>query len=281
MSDNNNNNILERSLDDIIGEQKRERKFTPTRRRGASSSSHRHNSHHPYRRQPPPPHRLNPDVYIPRTASGANARIPVDVLQMAQGRPTLRLKNIHPDLNGQDLNDLFSSINAVDFIKFDDADETVAYICFQNDCERSNSAAIDKYDGKKAMGKILIVENAHVVSLADRITVAQPRDREEFISVARGGQAPAPVRGGLRGKGRARFGGARSGNGRGGRGRGGSRTGPTRKTAEDLDKELNDYMGQSNDATSNGEGENGDHGDHGDNGHMEHTQPAQDEMSLD
>ncbi|KAI5968669.1 hypothetical protein CANMA_002105 [Candida margitis] len=240
-------NILEKSLDDIIGEKKPERKFTPTSRRGRGgrgggpiSSSRFHHRQH----RPPPYSRRQQDVYIPRGSlaeepgsnSTSSSSIPRDVLHMANGRPTLRLKNVHPELNGDDLNKLFSTINDVDFIKFDERNDTIAYICFQSDCERSNLEAIEKYDGKKAMGKILIVENT--VSLADRISIAPRPVRRDGL----GG-------GGLRGRGGSR--GRVTSRGRGGGGRAGGRGGSTpKKSAEDLDKELNEYMGN----TGNGGG---------------------------
>ncbi|KAI3402685.2 hypothetical protein KGF56_004566 [Candida oxycetoniae] len=251
-------NILEKSLDDIIGEKGSQRKFIPTRRRGLSSSRRSNNNGHPYRRHPPLPHRGVADVYIPRatSSSSSSSSVPRDVLQMADGRPTLRLKNIHPELNGEDLNKLFSSINDVDFIKFDEENDTVAYICFQNDCERSNRAAIEKYDGKKAMGKILIVENAVNMSLAERITVAPSRNTDIFTRDI-----------GDRGSGTS--GRSRRGRGRGGlhgrgRGRGSHRFGP-KKSAEDLDKELNEYMGQNGDEQES----------------MAAIEQAQEEMNID
>lgn len=79
------------------------------------------------------------------------------------------MKNIHGDLNGEDLSNLFQSVAPVEFVKFDPRKASVAYICFQYNFAENNSAAIAKYDGKKAMGKILIVENATL--LADRISV--------------------------------------------------------------------------------------------------------------
>ena len=271
-------NILEKSLDDIIGENRSKRRSAaPPRKRGGrggsfssrpSSLHYRSSSYdrHPYRRPPPDSSRQEADVYIPRSSS-SSSNIPRDVLQLAGGRPTLRLRNIHPELNGQDLNNLFSTINDVDFIKFDDENDTIAYICFQNDCERSNTEAIAKYDGKKAMGQILGVENANVVSLAERITLAPISERIRARS-----RSPPPRRdgrggrGGRDGRGIAREdrGGPRGarGNrsGRGGRGprgprsgnRGDSNIGASKKTAEDLDKELNDYMGVNNGEESNG-----------------------------
>ncbi|CAD1810830.1 C-terminal duplication domain of Friend of PRMT1 family protein [Candida parapsilosis] len=232
-------NILEKSLDDIIGEKKPERKFTPTNRRGRGGGPRGPISRFHRQHRSPPYSRRQPDVYIPRGAAEAttmpssSSSIPPDVLQLANGRPTLRLKNIHPDLNGDDLNKLFSTINDVDFIKFDEKNDTIAYICFQNDCERSNLEAIEKYDGKKAMQKILIVENT--ISLADRISIAPRPVRREGL----GGYA-VRNRGGSRGRISSRRGGGGAGAGsRSGRGP------APKKSAEELDKELNDYMGKS------------------------------------
>ncbi|KAI5955587.1 hypothetical protein KGF57_003720 [Candida theae] len=249
-------NILEKSLDDIIGEKKSERKFTPTSRRGRGGgplSSRLHRSH-----RSPPYSRRQPDVYIPRGSpateglrNSSSSSVPPEVLSMANGRPTLRLKNVHPELNGDDLNKLFSTINDVDFIKFDDKNDTIAYICFQRDCERSNLEAIEKYDGKKAMGKILIVENT--VSLADRISIApRPVGRERFAG--RGRERLG------NGGGVGKVGGVRGGRGGALRGRISSRGGKSRreptpkKSAEDLDKELNEYMGNTDDANGGGGG---------------------------
>lgn len=140
----------------------------------------------------------------------------------------LRLKNVHRDLDGEDLNNLFLNIAPVDFVKFDPRDEAVAYVCFQLSNAENNARAILKFDGKKAMGNTLIVENA--TSLADRIapTLRPPRDsyparapRERETS---GGREVPRVK-------------ARKPKAR--------KPKPVKKTAEDLDKELSAYMGES------------------------------------
>lgn len=134
----------------------------------------------------------------------------------------LRLKNVHSDLDGEDLNNLFLNIAPVDFVKFDPRDEAVAYVCFQLNNSENNAKAILKFDGKKAMGNTLIVENA--TSLADRIAPTPrpaPRAREAPREVSGGREAPrANAR-----KPKAR------------------KPRPVKKTAEDLDKELSAYMG--------------------------------------
>ena len=95
---------------------------------GGAGVSTRGNRHHPYRSNPST--RRDTDSYIPRPAVSSSSSIPKQVSLLANGRPTLRIKNIHPELNGEDLSNLFSSISPVDFVKFDDDNDTI-YICFK------------------------------------------------------------------------------------------------------------------------------------------------------
>ncbi|OBA19839.1 hypothetical protein METBIDRAFT_44514, partial [Metschnikowia bicuspidata var. bicuspidata NRRL YB-4993] len=143
--------------------------------------------------------------------------VPAQILNSAEGRAMLRLKNIHPDLNGMDLSDLFVNIAPVDFVKFDPRDETIAYVCFQLNFAENNARAIQKFDGKKAMGNTLIVENA--TSLADRIAPlpAGRMPRGSRDSVRTGDDAKVKQQTEKRAR-------------------------PVPKTAEDLDKELIAYM---------------------------------------
>lgn len=94
---------------------------------------------------------------------------------MAGSRPLLRIKNVHRELTGQDLSQLFDSVAAVEFVKFDPSNDTIAYICFENNNAKNNSIAIGKYDGKKAMGREITVETT--TSLADRIVLPARRDQ--------------------------------------------------------------------------------------------------------
>lgn len=222
--------ILEKSLDDIIGESKSSssgRRFPPRRGRGGPINR-RGGGPGQYRRLPTgarihKPH--SPPYHHPLTKS-INSTLPRDIAALAGPRPVLRVKNVHPDLNGEDLSQLFGSINDVDFVKFDAVNDSIAYVCFQKDCVISNSEAIQKYDGKKAMGKILVVENA--ISLADRIKSLPVRERGAGDMADRVGSGSGG-RGGYRGK--------HIKKGRGGRfGR------HVEKSAEELDKELSDYM---------------------------------------
>lgn len=136
------------------------------------------------------------------------------------------MKNVHPDLNGEDLSNLFFSIAPVDFIKFDPRDEAVAFVCFQLNYADNNARAVQKFDGRKAMGQTLIVENA--VSLADRIAPqANPRrhpgrDHRE--------EAPRPRE-------------AHRQRAREKKPRQPRKPRPAAKSAEDLDAELSAYMG--------------------------------------
>lgn len=149
----------------------------------------------------------------------------------------LRLKNVHPDLDGEDLNNLFLSIAPVDFVKFDPRDEAVAYVCFQLNFRENNAKAVLKFDGKKAMGNTLVVENA--TSLVDRIA---PSSRPLRLPQAR----PERETSGGKELPRAR---ARKPKPRKAR--------PAPRTAEDLDKELSAYMGSSESAGAFGAQSNG------------------------
>lgn len=149
--------------------------------------------------------------------------IPSQISRDARGRAMLRLKNVHSDLDGEDLNNLFLNIAPVDFVKFDPRDEAVAYVCFQQNNNENNTRAISKFDGKKAMGNTLVVENA--TSLADRIA---PGPRAN-IRAAR--DAPRERSGGKE---------APRANARKPKAR---KPRPAKKTAEDLDAELSAYMG--------------------------------------
>lgn len=120
------------------------------------------------------PHSRRPN---PKTYSS----IPKVIADAARSRPLLRVKNIHSDLNGNDLSDLFGSISQVDFVMFDPKHSDVAYVCYQRNQGKNNSLAISKFDGRKAMGEILIVENA--TSLADRVMT--PASRGSGISKGR------------------------------------------------------------------------------------------------
>ncbi|KAK6459445.1 uncharacterized protein RJT20DRAFT_16299 [Scheffersomyces xylosifermentans] len=215
--------LLEKSLDEIIGDTKassghrrnnnsNRRAGGPRRNNGRNASTARINKK-PYSRE--------------RERGGArfhhsSGSLPRDIRGMAGSRPVLRVKNIHPDLNGEDLSNLFGGVSPVEFVKFDNEDDSVAYVCFEGDNTRSNALAIEKFNGKKAMGNILIVEGA--TSLADRISSLPSNTR-----VSRGTppsreirERPAPRR-----KERAPR--------------------PAKKSAEDLDNELSAYMNASED----------------------------------
>lgn len=133
----------------------------------------------------------------------------------------LRLRNVHPELNGEDLSNLFLNVAPVDFVKFDPRDEAVAYVCFQLHFAENNAKAILRFGGKKAMGNTLIVENA--TSLADRIAPVRkmPRESAEAREAVVAKEAPRV---------RAR------------KARPARKPRPAKKSAEDLDAELSAYM---------------------------------------
>ncbi|EGW32312.1 uncharacterized protein SPAPADRAFT_61389 [Spathaspora passalidarum NRRL Y-27907] len=203
--------ILEKSLDEIIGEKKKDprrgpRPGPPRRFRGGHASFSRGGGaqHGKIHKQRPAGHHGHPKRLN-------YSSLPRDIASLAGSRPVLRVKNIHPDLNGEDLSQLFGNISPVDFVKFDAENDSNAYVCFHNDNAKNNAEAIEKYDGKKAMGKILIVENA--VSLADRISSLPVRRQPVTPAALKHHKKPV-------GKGRRR----------------------SKPSVEDLDKELNAYM---------------------------------------
>lgn len=98
-----------------------------------------------------------------------SSSVPREVTALSRSKPILRVKNIHPDLNGEDLSNLFDGVAPVEFVKFDPRKDDVAYMCFQYDHNKNNSIAISRFDGRKAMGQNLVVESA--TSLADRIII--------------------------------------------------------------------------------------------------------------
>lgn len=145
--------------------------------------------------------------------------------------PVFKIRNIHPELTVEDLSSLFEQIAPVQFIKFDEGKKSVAYGCFETDFQENNAKAIESFNGKKAMGKILIVEDpfAPKPSLKDRL-------------------GPLPGAKGRNNGRNQRFNDRIRPRGRND-GRGGKRDSyrPSRpkkvaKSVEDLDKELTEYM---------------------------------------
>lgn len=204
--------VLEKLLDDIIGDKQavtRKPKVASKNLRGSSNADKLKRRGQASQRRPP--HRL---------------LLPREIEELAHGRSVLRVKNIHPDLNGQDLSDLFGAILSVDFVKFDTRNDTIAYVCFQRDDQRSYTDSVQKYDGRKAMGQVLGVEIANgpqAVSLADRVGRPQKKvtkldKAKEQNSRRRGGKKEAKPREEKH------------------------KRGPV--LADDLDKELNAYMAE-------------------------------------
>ena len=102
--------------------------------------------------------------------------MPREIAALAGQRPLLRIKNVHPELTGQDLSQLYDAVAPVEFVKFDPRNDTVAYVCFEENNARNNSVAIAKYDGRMAMGRKISVELTTL--LADRIVAPARRGRE-------------------------------------------------------------------------------------------------------
>lgn len=136
----------------------------------------------------------------------------------------MRIKNVHPELTGQDLSQLYDAVAPVEFVKFDPRNDTVAYVCFEENNARNNSVAIAKYDGRMAMGRKISVELTTL--LADRIVAPARRghergERAREPPLAARGERPA------RSERSAKVAGARA-----------------PKTVDDLDDELSAYMQQ-------------------------------------
>lgn len=128
------------------------------------------------------------------------------------------------------MSELLSQIGEVKFVKFDPTNSSVAYGCFVDNQLESNHEAINKFNGKKAMGKILIVED--------------PRDLKERIGISSKPTGPRGFRNsGKYGRGGPRFGSTRGHRG-GPRGSVHKKTRKPKKSAEDLDLELDAYMQQ-------------------------------------
>lgn len=202
--------VLEKLLDEIIGENNKPlrppKKLAGKSLRGQGDKLRRGQA----RTRSPP----------------VNKGVPHEINRLCHGRPVLRVKNIHPDLNGEDLSNLFGEILPVDFVKFDAVDDTVAYVCFQSDNKRSNGRAVEKYDGRKAMGRVITVEVPGAL-LMERIGGGaggnRPTHRSREATPAGGDRAKKPRQRRERRERRPR---------------------PESKLAEALDDELSAYMAQ-------------------------------------
>jgi THO complex subunit 4 len=151
--------------------------------------------------------------------------VPREIAALAGQRPLLRIKNVHPELTGQDLSQLYDAVAPVEFVKFDPRNDTVAYVCFEENNARNNSVAIAKYDGRMAMGRKISVELTTL--LADRIVAPARRGRERG---ERAREAPLAARG--------------ERNARSERSERKDSGARAPKTVDDLDDELSAYMQQ-------------------------------------
>ncbi|KAH8815260.1 putative RNA binding protein [Xylogone sp. PMI_703] len=195
--------------------------------------------------------------------------------------PKLRVENLHYDLTEDDLDDLFNRIGPVQKLSlvYDRAgrSEGIAYVTYEyaQDARR----AIREFDGANAKGQpIRLISipagpsggrrnpfDSAVLpgrSLADRITVAPggrsrsrspvrhsdvsgptPSNVDRYVPGRRDSRSPRPRRRDGRRPGARR---ERGGGGGGGSSRGGerqARDGRPKKTAEELDAEMEDYWG--------------------------------------
>ncbi|ODQ77517.1 hypothetical protein BABINDRAFT_54454, partial [Babjeviella inositovora NRRL Y-12698] len=161
--------LLEKSLDDIIGDQ-------PTKPR-ASRNDRVSKIRGPRRGS-------NRDSFASRAhaiSHSPSMQIPDEIEAKSHGQPLLRIRNLHFQLTSEDLAQLFDQVNTLEFceVQYDLMDESrstgVAYVQFSSNQARNNAIAIEKFNGKKAVGRILIVENAR--GLADRLSLPSRGNR--------------------------------------------------------------------------------------------------------
>ncbi|ODV63424.1 uncharacterized protein ASCRUDRAFT_73289 [Ascoidea rubescens DSM 1968] len=229
-----NSSILEKTLDEIIGEKHQDRrrnKGSSHNRRGVSKNPRGFNSRSP---RPRPRSRSRPRSRPRVSASPIEEIRPSELESLSERTPYLKVKNLHYDLTQKDLTELFERIAPVKFTRIQyntsGGSTGVAYVCFTD--PSFNNLAIEKYDGKKAAGQIISVQNG--VPLKDRLSSPVPRQPASFRS-----------RGRPRGP-RGRF----NENKR--------RPAENRKTLEDLDDELSNYMnGERNQTEPNPDALNG------------------------
>lgn len=136
----------------------------------------------------------------------------------------IKILNLHPDLTVEDLTKLMQTVGEVTRveIKYNTHGQStgIAFVEFKNVHEAN--AAISKFDGRLAAGQVITVTTT--LKLADRIGSGRGNNmRNAHVPSNR----VRKDRGGRSGRG----------------GRGGKKSVRPRKTLEDLDKELNAYMG--------------------------------------
>ncbi|CDK27119.1 unnamed protein product [Kuraishia capsulata CBS 1993] len=153
---------LEQSLDAIIATGPSSR--PPRRSNGVSKNTKSGRGRHPRNDRvsfrPPPKNR--------------------EAERLSEGKAYLRVRNLHPELSEQDIFDLFSKVGEVKFclIQFgtNGSSTGTAFVGFVN--PEDSRLAIEQFDGRKAAGQIISVENA--VDLASRISVgAKKRGKRE------------------------------------------------------------------------------------------------------
>lgn len=142
--------------------------------------------------------------------------IPSDIKESTT-KSIITIRNIHEDLTDEDISGLFTKVAPVEFFKFNPEDRNIGYLVFEDD--KFNYKAIKQFNGKKAMGNTLVVEESNPKPLKDRIITNGRGSRsvgpKATRSRQRGFKGPKP-------KGRK----------------------IEKKTAEQLDAELTAYMNQ-------------------------------------
>ncbi|CAH6721285.1 hypothetical protein CLIB1444_05S07690 [[Candida] jaroonii] len=147
--------------------------------------------------------------------------IPTDIKESTT-KSIIIIRNIHGDLTEEDITGLFVKISPVEFFKFHPEDRAIGYLVFEDD--KFNYKAIKQFNGKKAMGNTLVVEESNPKPLKERI-----------ITNGRGSRSVGPK--GTRSR-------PKAGKERGFKGPKPKGRKIEKKTAEQLDAELTAYMNQ-------------------------------------
>ncbi|KAH3683869.1 hypothetical protein WICPIJ_005152 [Wickerhamomyces pijperi] len=234
---------LEKSLDEIIGESQDSKRSNRSFNRGSSRGSNRDTrgprSYRSDRRddRDRPPRRRSPrrngggdrDLFRDRDSSEREFRPRQTKIQrLSRGKPYLKISNLNYEITGEMLRQLLETIGPVSFLEmdFDERDHRPTGIAFAGfeDYEADNRRCIREFDGKPAVGRVIDVEEIKPLLVIGRPSSASsgssrgPRSRGDLY-IPNGPKSDRPPRGPRRG----------------------------RVNAEDLDKELEEYMNRSAD----------------------------------
>lgn len=275
---------MDKSLDEIIAGN------GPPRRRGGGGGPRRGRGGGPPRdrigkdsrdsrdRRGPPPRDVREDRRYTRSRSRSISPPPRETRERRdhgrERRPpqnrgtTIMISNLYYGLNEDDLEDLFGKVGPITSVKiqYDKSGRSEGYAWVTFEQHDHAMEAVGRFDGKKAAGQVI------TINLARGFGFQGIRDFERRLEGSGRGGSSTRGRGG-RGRGRGRGGRGASDNS------GGSRR--PKKSAEELDAELDAYMNNEKGIENGDENENpGTNGDEPNNNNKESTGKT-DEMVLD